>query len=538
LILREPLLPGAWDYGLSWINGKKFPYVSMLPLTGKAGLTTISVFFRHFEVAMKRYAFFILLFVLVSMSILPLDRANCKENPASSHFDKSIPLLMERYGIPGTVILLIEEGGIIWEKAYGYSDIAQGKKMKRSVPCMAHSISKSVTAWGVMKLIEEGKVDPDEPIGTYFTQVKLPERDPLFKTITTRQLLSNSSGLGLGIIGVHYHPSEELPDAARALFEELEMAARPGKGFIYSNQGFKLLELLIEEVTDRDFSEYMDEEVLKPLGMENSGFRYSEERFGDVPKGYTIDGRTVPVYLYAGKASGGLFATGRDIARFVSAGMVDFSKRGLAVLERESIEELYVPHIEISGLFSVVFDSYGLGYFIETLPDGSKALSHGGQGLGWMTHFHFVPEKGCGIVILTNSQRSWPMFSEILDDWARYNGFPSIGMGIIRKGQVITRLILVVLFIVSVYLLAKFVVDIAKSRRGFNPLSKNYMASRIIQAAIAVGLYSLLVWSLNQEYLFITSIFPATAPWIAYFSLFFATVLLMHALFPVRDRVK
>ena len=70
-----------------------------------------------------------------------------------------------------------------------------------------------------------------------------------------------------------------------------------------------------------------------------------------------------------------------------------------------------------------MFEAYGFGHYIETLPNGLRSVSHGGQGNGVMTHFQTVPETGDAIVILTNSQRSWPFIAYLLSDWAQWRAF-------------------------------------------------------------------------------------------------------------------
>ena len=119
------------------------------------------------------------------------------------------------------------------------------------------------------------------------------------------------------------------------------------------------------------------------------------------------------VYLYPSKASGGLFATARDIARFAAACMNENS-----VLSGESIKLLYAPQSHKIGIYGLIFEAYGFGHYIEKLPNGALSVSHGGQGNGIMTHFQAVLETGDAIVILTNSQRSWPFIAYVLSDWA------------------------------------------------------------------------------------------------------------------------
>ena len=137
----------------------------------------------------------------------------------------------------------------------------------------------------------------------------------------------------------------------------------------------------------------------------------------------------MPVYLYPSKASGGLFATAKDIARFVAAGLKE-----TPVLNSESVKQVYQPVSHEIGIYGFVFNAYGLGHYIEKLPNGMSSVSHGGQGNGIMTHFQSVPETGDAIVILTNSQRSWPFIAYVLSDWAQWRAFPSVGMGKIIWG--------------------------------------------------------------------------------------------------------
>jgi CubicO group peptidase (beta-lactamase class C family) len=95
----------------------------------------------------------------------------------------------------------------------------------------------------------------------------------------------------------------------------------PGSAFAYSNLGYAILELLVEDVTGRPFDEYMRDQILLPLGMQDSGFTWDRGRHGTCPSGYDLRGRPVPPFLYPTRASGGLLSTLEDVGRFVAAGM-------------------------------------------------------------------------------------------------------------------------------------------------------------------------------------------------------------------------
>ena len=118
----------------------------------------------------------------------------------------------------------------------------------------------------------------------------------------------------LGAIGEEYAPQNDMPSLRDYLTREARLIREPGSGFLYSNTGFNLLELLIEEVTGRDFSEYMADEVLIPLGMHHSSFAWNETFGPAIATGHELQGTAVPPHVYPAKASGGLFTDVEDMA--------------------------------------------------------------------------------------------------------------------------------------------------------------------------------------------------------------------------------
>lgn len=454
-------------------------------------------------------------------------------NEFTAYLDGRITKIMKNYDIPGVSIALIHDGEMVWSNAYGYADIKKGRKMTVDTVCRVESISKSVTAWGVMKLAEKGKIHLDEPVHQYFKNWEIPKSAFPGENITIRQLLSHSSGMPLGTIGLEYSPQDIIPSIEESLSKEAKLIREPGSAFEYSNVGFNLLELLIQEVTAQSFTEYMDNEILKPLEMNNSSFDWSEKINPEVPVGYDLKGNPVPVYVYSEKASGGMFANVEDVARFIIAGMTKAEIEENKVLSLSSVYELYNSVIGIPGMYGMVADSYGLGYFVDNTPDGKKAVFHGGQGHGWMTHFHFFPEEGEGIVILANSQRSWPLISYILRDWSKWSLATKVGMERILQGIVGMWVVIGLILMGSMYLFWITGSGILKGHRSFLLLSKRALVTRSLQFGSSIGLIWGVTWSMNQKYLFISSIFPLAFDWLTYSTCVLAIALLLSALFPV-----
>jgi len=456
----------------------------------------------------------------------------------SAFLDERIPHLMARYDIPGVCLAIVRDGTPAWSGAYGYADLEQKRKMTVDAVCRVESISKSVTAWGVMRLVEQGLIDLDAPAQTYLPDFRLPQSEHSGQQITVRRLLSGNAGLPQGTIGksVEYAPQNPMPTLQEFLQSEVRLLNEPGAGFMYSNVGFNLLELLIQEVTGQDFTEFMAQEVLAPLGMAHSSFAWRPSLGTRIPTGYELDGTPVPPYVYPAGAAGGLFATVGDIARFVCAEMTQ-SHVDHGVLMQESMSQIHTPQVKIPGLFGFVADHYGFGHFIETLTDGRKAVWHGGQGHGWMTHFHAIPESGDGIVILTNSQRSWPFMAQVLTDWSKWLGIKPVKMGRITLAAKALWTLIGFVLLISLLQAYRLITNLLGGARKLAPFAPQYRFRRSLQFVFGLVIFAALVWSVAQPYLFISSIFPQGVFWGGISLLALAVINMMSACFSLRHNV-
>lgn len=480
-------------------------------------------------------------FVLISMIFMFMNASFSPEihrQPDSleaftAYLDQRIPALMSRYNIPGASIALVRGGELVWSNVYGYANLEERRPMTVHSVCRAESISKSVTAWGVMKLVEQGFVELDAPVQRYLRHWKLPDTEFDEQMVTVRMLLSASAGMPLGEIGktVEYVPQSEMPSLRDYLSREAHLIQKPGAGYLYSNAGFNLLELLIEEVTGRDFAEYMENEVLHPLGMKASSFAWDESFDSLIPNGHELDGAPVLPYVYPAKASGGLLTSVEDLARFVGSGMTGAFYSEKSVLTQDSLYQMYTPQVKVSGVYSFVAEDYGFGHFIEYLPAGQKAVWHGGQGHGWMTHFHSVPETGDGIIILANSQRSWPFIADLLSEWTSWNNFGSVKFEKISYATAASWIFIGLVTLLSLTLTFNLVRGIVNGTLKFEPFAAGASHVRLFKVATGMSVTAFLGWRISQPYLFEASIFPASAGWAGLALLALSVVLIVSALF-------
>jgi CubicO group peptidase (beta-lactamase class C family) len=181
---------------------------------------------------------------------------------------------------PGLAVALVHHGQVVWAAGYGLADPATGQPVTAATCSQAASLSKPVTAWGVLRLVESGRIGLDEPVIGHLRRWRPPPSPFDADGITVRRLLSHTAGLSVhGYVG--QTSDRPLPPIAASLAEEtgdsfpVELLEASGRGWLYSGGGYSLLQLLIEELTGRPFADYMQAEVLGPLDMTASSFQWS-----------------------------------------------------------------------------------------------------------------------------------------------------------------------------------------------------------------------------------------------------------------------
>ncbi|HNT74945.1 MAG TPA: serine hydrolase domain-containing protein [Anaerolineae bacterium] len=348
----------------------------------------------------------------------------------TGQLDARMPEWLQRYGTSGAAVAIVQRGEVRWVKGYGLADVAQGVPVTAETVFQVASISKPVTAWGVMRLAQQGLIALDAPVETYLTRWHLPSSDYNAETVTVRRLLSHSAGLSVhGYPGLS--PEQPLPSLEASLSGdnggagEVRLTMEPGAQYSYSGGGYTLLQLIVEEVTGEPFSAYMQREILEPLGMHASSFEWRTDLRPATATGYNAAQQPYPNYRFTEQAAAGLYTTAPDLARFVAAALAgpNGEPAGPGMLNSDTLAWMATPTIALQGIEGNLLNvSMGLGYYIETLADGTKAISHSGSNRGWQSELMALPDRGAGIVILTNSDQGALIGMEVLSAWGRWLG--------------------------------------------------------------------------------------------------------------------
>lgn len=320
--------------------------------------------------------------------------------PAAAKPPTSAELAIDRYlsGIyrpdgPGAVVLVVRDGKTVFRKAYGLADVARGTRLTPEAPFYIASITKALTAAAVLRLVERGTLALDDEVTKH-----LPDYPTQGRRITLRHLLSHTSG----IPDFSELPSLEQykdlsPEVLTALFKDLPLQFEPGAGWAYSNSGYTLLGRILEKHGGKPFGEYLEAQLLAPLGMKHTVYA-SRVPPGTVSGHWKRDGKYVGVgeldetLPYAG---GGLISTVDDLARWSEA--LDAGR----VLREDSLRESFT-RIRLEGGRT---GNYGLGWQLHM--DGPyEARFHGGNIQGFTSMLYRLPARKLTIVLLSNIDRS------------------------------------------------------------------------------------------------------------------------------------
>lgn len=347
---------------------------------------------------MNKITSFFALAVLLSFSISGQESKyapapNNRTKDAIERLEKDIPDLMQKADVPGMSAALIRNGKLVWTRGFGVKNVETREMVTNDTIFEAASLSKVVAAYGVLKLVDEGKLDLDVPLSKYLGNNYDVGDDPRLNLITARRVLSHTSGF---------------PNWRQNGSKTLPINFTPGEKFGYSGEGFVYLSKVVERITNMSFEDYMQKTVLIPLGMTSSSFVWRDEY--DRRAVYRHDWLGKKSFRHEGKnanAAASLRTTANDYARFMIALL---NGKGL---KAKTLNEMLTPQIKVNEKFPQV--SWGLGVGLEMMDEGKYFWHWGDQGDSKCFVAAFVKPKDA-IVFFTNGRNGLSFAQEMLED--------------------------------------------------------------------------------------------------------------------------
>jgi len=313
---------------------------------------------------------------------------------------------MEDQQIPSVVACVVKDGKIAWEGAFGYANTFLSTPATRQSLYTIMSISKLLLATTVMQLWEKGMIDLEADINQY---LPFSLRNPYFpdQKITPYMLLTHSSGLAWPIEEDripdfhHFYTHEEPPLISEWLPDYIlpgEAQYRtsvwkdfpPGEKWLYSNIGTSLLALIVEQISGEDYRDFVRANILEPLEMHNSGFRFSLLNEGLLVTPYNDNNYPMSYYTCRHYPVGFLSTNIEDFSHFVITFLNDGEFNGKRILQQSTIEKMLEIQIPNSGVSFLWWHYFG------------DSIGHKGGGTGFSTWAEWHLNGNTGLFIFSN----------------------------------------------------------------------------------------------------------------------------------------
>lgn len=332
---------------------------------------------------MRAVRLFVPIAALALASLAPADRV-----------DDFVRGELKRHNLPGLALCVVKDGKIVKKAGYGLANLETPAPVTPETVFEIGSVTKQFTAFAIMMLVEEGKVELDKPIRDY-----LPDLPEKWAPITVRHCLTHTSGL------VNYTSAIPASLAATTEFKDGEIVERlrnselrfaPGEKWEYCNTGYYLLGTILEKVTGETYWDFLEQRLFKPLGMtatRNSGPRAV---IPNRARGYLLLGanrtNAHPIMPTAGYSAGSLISNVLDLAKW------DACLRERRLLKPESYTQMWTAHRLNSGASS----GYGFGWMLDTTGQKYARVSHGGNTLSQSALIERYPDLGLTVIALVN----------------------------------------------------------------------------------------------------------------------------------------
>jgi D-alanyl-D-alanine carboxypeptidase len=315
--------------------------------------------------------------------------------------DDYIVAQMQRLHIPGASLAIVRDSRIIKAEGYGLANLELKAPATKDTVYEIGSNTKQFTAAAIMMLVEEGKVQLDDPITKYF-----PDAPQAWRRITIRHLLTHTSGIQNHVAVPHWLDVfrtnlafETTPprDELLKMFFKLPLEFQPGETWAYDNTGYYFLGVVIEKASGKSYWQFLDERIFKPLGMtatrntdpqpivpnRASGYEWKHDHFENRPV-------LLPAIAFS---AGSLLSTVEDMAKWDAALQTE------KLLKKSSLNQMWTAAVT-NDKAPMPFN-YGFGWFVDSYQ-GHRFVQHSGGTPGFSSAiYRFVDDK-LTIVILTN----------------------------------------------------------------------------------------------------------------------------------------
>ncbi|HSG22265.1 MAG TPA: serine hydrolase domain-containing protein [Azonexus sp.] len=320
---------------------------------------------------------------------------------------------MAQNEITGISIALVDDQKVIWQKGFGHADLENNIPATPETIYRAGSIAKVFTAAATMQLVEQGKIDIDQPLVNALPDFSIKTRFPNAGPVTPRNVMTHHSGLPSNFFkDMFVRDPARFETVVEGIREEY-LAFPPNYVFSYSNVGMALLGAAVQNVSGERFDDYMDQHFFQPLGMKQSNFSPRA-----ITKAYDHN-KASEVFSLRDMPAANLLSNVVDLSQFLKMQFADGKYGQREILSATSVQEML--RVQNAG-FPLTFQQYvGLGWMLSGIevPGGGLVASHGGSLPDSHSMMTILPEHKLGVVVLSNSATAAGSVSKIASEALR-----------------------------------------------------------------------------------------------------------------------
>ena len=342
-------------------------------------------------------------FVLICSLVLALGNTSRADDPFAK-VREDIQKSLERDNVPSLAVAVARDGKIIWEEGFGLADKDKQLKATPHTPYSIASISKPITAMGLMVLVDKGQVDLDKPANDYLGDAKLTAHVGNASDATIRRLANHSAGLPLHYQFFYEDEPRRVPEFDVSVRRYGHLLAPPGDEFQYANFGYGILGEILHRVSGRSYVEFLRDEIFVPLGMKQSGVGISPGWAPPAAPRYGASGEPLPFYDFDHPGASAVYSSAHDLALL---GMFHLKQRpndSETLLSDRSIDEMQRGTTDCGE-----GRHYGVGWFIDEDEYGYRTISHTGGMGGVRCRLLMVPSEKIVVVTLCNASNDMPL---------------------------------------------------------------------------------------------------------------------------------
>jgi CubicO group peptidase (beta-lactamase class C family) len=329
---------------------------------------------------------------------------------------KAMRDVVDKTHLPGAGIALVSNGELLWCGGLGKADLASGRDATCDTEYRVGSISKSFVALALLKLQEEGKINIESRLQDVAPEIPVKNRWESANPVRIVNLLEHTAGFDDMEAAEVYNFKDRydfsLLEVFRRFQEPEDVRWPPSTRMSYSNPGFGIAGYLIEKTAGKPYDQYIRETILRPLGMTNADFPFTEENKPLLATAYDGDPpRALPGYPYIYlRPAGDLKASPGELAKLVQF----LLRRGKAgdgqIVKPESIMRMESVETTLAAKNGLRL-GYGLANYTG-VTGGVVTHGHDGGIDGFISSYRYMPEQNWGYVVLLNSTQS---FQALLD---------------------------------------------------------------------------------------------------------------------------